>query len=169
MADKQVMTRSEYEARMRELYELEHEVREAIGQRLQTARDFGDLSENSEYDDARREQDENERRIAELRNALANVEVIDLNELDERDLRVSVGTEATLRGENGKTRVFRLVGTTETNSLSNRISNESPAGEALIGHAIGDTISFMLPSGKMATYVITNIAIAKDVEDDSGK
>ncbi len=150
--------RKKYE---QELYTREHETREEINERLRIAREFGDLSENAEYDAAREEQAANEDRINDLKHILATAEVVETSSIDARDLTAAVGTEVELESAQGRRITFALVGTTETNSLLNQISNESPAGEALIGHKAGDEISFTTPAGKVATYRITNIRVAE--------
>lgn len=132
----------------------EGEKNEEIVERLKEARDFGDLSENSEYDAAKEEQSQNESRINEIRQILATAKVV---EHTSGELSVSIGTNVELIDKDGKTIVFTIVGTTETDSLSHKISNESPAGAELIGHVVGDAISFATPSGKTKTYTITKI------------
>ena len=143
-----------------ELYTREHETREEINKRLQEAREFGDLSENAEYDAAREEQSTNESRINEIRQILAVAKTVEADVF-----MASVGTIVEIVDQDGKRIEFALVGTTETNSLLNQISNESPAGEALIGHRVGDSISFVTPAGKMASYKITNIRIVNEGQD----
>ena len=75
-----------------------------------------------------------------------------------RDLTVSIGTTVELKDEKGKTSTFTIVGTTETNSLEHKISNESPVGSALVGHRKGDEVEVVAPSGKTRKYVITGIS-----------
>ena len=111
-----------------------------IVERIKEARGFGDLSENSEYDAAKEEQSHNESRINEIRQILATATIAAAGSA--RDLTVSIGT---------------IVGTTETNSLDHKISNESPVGAALIGHKKGDQVEVVAPSGKSRTYTITGI------------
>lgn len=132
----------------------EGEKNEEIVERLKEARDFGDLSENSEYDAAKEEQSQNESRVNEIRQILATAKVV---EHTSGELSVSIGTNVELIDKDGKSIVFTIVGTTETDSLSHKISNESPAGAELIGHVVGDAISFATPSGKTKTYTITKI------------
>lgn len=144
-----------------ELYAREHEIRDEINKRLQEAREFGDLSENAEYDAAREQQAENESRIAELVQILATAEVVETATMDVRNLAAAVGTEVELEDARGKRITFALVGTTETDSLLNRISNESPAGEALVGSHVGDEVSFVTPAGKVRKYRVVNIRITE--------
>ena len=119
------------------------------------ARDFGDLSENSEYDDAKEEQAKNAARIAEIRKILSTATVS--ADAGKRKNVVSIGSTVEVEDEKGKTQSFTIVGTTETNSLKRRISNESPAGAAMIGHVVGDKVSFTTPTGKVREYTITSI------------
>lgn len=125
-----------------------------IVERIKVARDFGDLSENSEYDDAKEEQAKNAARIAEIQAILANAK--DAESVD-HTLTVSIGCTVSLVDDNGEIVEVTLVGTTETNSLERKISNESPIGRAIIGHAEGETVEVMTPSGKSHIYTITKI------------
>lgn len=132
----------------------EGEKHEEIVERLKEARGFGDLSENSEYDAAKEEQSQNESRINEIRQILATAKVV---EHMAGELTVSIGTKVKLIDDKGKTNTFTIVGTTETDSLAHKISNESPAGAELIGHVVGDSIAFATPAGKTKRYTITEI------------
>jgi transcription elongation factor GreA len=133
----------------------EGEKHDEIVERIKEARGFGDLSENAEYDAAKEEQSQNESRINEIRQILATAKVVAAG-ADAR-LSVSIGTTVELEDAKGKRVSFTIVGTTETDSLSHKISNESPAGSVLIGHVVGDSVSFSTPSGKVREYTITNI------------
>ncbi|WP_321972392.1 transcription elongation factor GreA [Paratractidigestivibacter sp.] len=139
-----------------ELAYREGEKHDEIVERIKEARGFGDLSENSEYDAAKEEQSQNESRINEIRQILANATVAEAG--SSRDLAVSIGTTVELVDAKGKKTSFTIVGTTETNSLEHKISNESPAGAALIGHKKGDEVEVVAPSGKSRTYTITGIS-----------
>ncbi|WP_308623433.1 transcription elongation factor GreA [uncultured Enorma sp.] len=138
-----------------ELAYREGDLTKEIVERIKAARDFGDLSENSEYDDAREEQAKNAARIAEIRAILANAK-------DAEDtghtFTVSLGCVVELVDENGEVTEVTIVGSTETDSLRHRISNESPIGRAIINHAEGETVEVQLPSGKTRTYTITKIS-----------
>ena len=138
-----------------ELAYREGEKHDEIVERIKEARGFGDLSENSEYDAAKEEQSHNESRINEIRQILASAKVVAAG--DVRDLAVSIGTTVELEDAAGKKTAFTIVGTTETNSLEHKISNESPVGAALIGHKKGDEVEVVAPSGKSRTYTITGI------------
>ena len=121
---------------------------------IKEARAFGDLSENSEYDAAKDKQAQNAARIAELQAILANAQVAATT----GDLTVSIGSTVSLIDPNGEVMEVTLVGTTETNSLEHKISNESPVGHAIIGHGEGDSVEVVTPSGKTRVYTIAKIA-----------
>lgn len=121
---------------------------------IKEARAFGDLSENSEYDAAKDEQAQNAARIAEIQAILANAQIA----ASTGDLTVSIGSTVTLVDPNGELIEVTLVGTTETNSLEHKISNESPVGHAIIGHGEGDSVEVVTPSGKTRVYTIAKIA-----------
>lgn len=142
-----------------ELHYREHELHDEIGEQLREARGFGDLSENAEYDAAREAQSRNESRITEIRQILATARIVDATSPDAQNSGARVGTIVELEDTNGKRVEFALVGTTETDSLAHRISNESPAGAALIGHTVGETVSFMTPSGRQREYTIVDIRL----------
>ena len=135
----------------------EGEKSEEIKAALQEARGFGDLSENAEFDAAKEEQSQNASRITEIRQILSVAKVVEDNG-KKRSLKISIGTTVELDDESGKKTKFTIVGTTETDSLNRKISNESPAGAALIGHKKGDEIEFVTPSGKTKKYTITAIS-----------
>ena len=120
---------------------------------IKEARAFGDLSENSEYDAAKDKQAQNAARIAEIQAILANAQVAATT----GDLTVSIGSTVSLIDPNGEVMEVTLVGTTETNSLEHKISNESPVGHAIIGHGEGDSVEVVTPSGKTSVYTIAKI------------
>ena len=121
---------------------------------IKEARAFGDLSENSEYDAAKDKQAQNAARIAEIQAILANAQIA----ASTGDLTVSIGSTVTLVDPNGELMDVTLVGTTETNSLEHKISNESPVGHAIIGHGEGDSVEVVTPSGKTRIYTIAKVA-----------
>ena len=137
-----------------ELAYREGEKHDEIVERIKEARGFGDLSENSEYDAAKDKQAQNAARIAEIQAILANAQVAATT----GDLTVSIGSTVTLVDPNGELMDVTLVGTTETNSLEHKISNESPVGHAIIGHGEGDSVEVVTPSGKTRVYTIAKIA-----------
>ena len=135
----------------------EGEKSKEIIEQIREARGFGDLSENAEYDAAKEEQSKNEARIAEIRAILANAKDAVEGEEAEADLRVSIGCTVTLVDGEGEATDFTIVGTTETDSLQHRISNESPVGAAITGKAEGQTVEVVTPSGKVRIYTIAKI------------
>lgn len=149
------ITRAGYEKYQEELVEREGRIRQEILDSLAYARSQGDLSENAEYDAAREDQAQNEARINELRTILATAQVIDSGDITS----VSIGSIVEVEDDRGKRKSFQIVGTNETNSLNKQISNESPAGSALMGHEVGETVSFTIPSGKIRQFRILNISL----------
>ncbi|MBQ9317117.1 MAG: transcription elongation factor GreA [Atopobiaceae bacterium] len=149
-----ILTREGREKLEQELEERTGARREEIIERLKEARGFGDLSENAEYDAAREEQARNESRINEIEQILAVARIADGDAMS-----VSIGSKVEIEDERGKRLTFQIVGTTQTDSLNHLISNESPAGKAMIGHVTGDRVSFTTPSGKVRQYTITNIEV----------
>jgi len=139
-----------------ELAYREGEKTDEIKAALQEARGFGDLSENAEFDAAKEDQSLNASRITEIRQVLSVAKVVEDNG-KKRSLKVSIGTTVELDDENGGKIKFTIVGTTETDSLNRKISSESPAGAALIGHKKGDEVEFVTPSGKTKKYTIMAI------------
>ena len=121
-----------------------------VAEQLKEARSFGDLSENAEYDAAKDKQAQNAARIAEIQAILANAQVAATT----GDLTVSIGSTVSLIDPNGEVMEVTLVGTTETNSLEHKISNESPLGKALIGAKVGDKVSVEAPAGMMEYKVL---------------
>ncbi|MDB5169581.1 MAG: greA [Candidatus Saccharibacteria bacterium] len=114
--------------------------RSAIAEAIKTAREFGDLSENAEYQSARSDQERNESRIAEIEVILANVEVIK----KPTGVKVQLGSQVKLKG-GAKTKEFQIVGTVEADPLSGKISDESPIGQALLGKKVGELVEIKTP------------------------
>lgn len=155
MAKTNELTPEGYQKLQDELAEREGKINDEIVERIKTARDYGDLSENSEYDDARDEQAKNNARINEIRNILSTHKIV---ENDSARADVSLGCTVEIKdNDTKKTATFTIVGTTEADSLNNKISSESPVGDALTGHAEGDTVKVTLPSGKTKSYTIVKI------------
>src|SRR3954471_11761733 len=111
--------------------------RREVAERIKEAREFGDISENSEYDDAKNEQAMLESRIATLEDKLRSASVIDASELSSDVVRV--GSVVEVEDERG-THQYTIVGSTEADPGSSRLSNESPVGKALLGHKVGDQV-----------------------------
>ena len=133
--------------------------RREVAERIKEAREFGDISENSEYDDAKNEQAMLEARIASLEEKLRSASVIDASELDSNVVRV--GSLVSVKDEgSGKSLKYTIVGSTEANPSENRLSNESPVGKGLLGRKKGDTVKVQLPNGKNRELKNTKIDVA---------
>ncbi|MBQ6035873.1 MAG: transcription elongation factor GreA [Lachnospiraceae bacterium] len=153
MAEKRnILTASGAAKLQEELRELKEVRRAEIAQKIKEARAQGDLSENAEYDAAKEEQGEIEARINELQDILEHADVI----TDEVDLsRVFIGSIVTVHDiEFDEDLDMMIVGSTEANSLQNRISNESPLGQALIGAKVGDTVEVSAPAGTFSYQIL---------------
>jgi transcription elongation factor GreA len=137
-----------------ELAYLEGDRRREISERIKTARDFGDLKENSEYHDAKNEQAFLETKIARLRERLMHAEVV---EGSGADGEASFGSQVVLRDEaSGKDLDYRLVGATEANLAEGKLSIESPVAQAVLGHRVGDVVKVPTPRGDR-TYKIVSL------------
>ena len=133
--------------------------RREVAERIKEAREFGDISENSEYDDAKNEQAMLEARIASLEEKLRSASVINASELDSNVVRV--GSLVSVKDEgSGKSLKYTIVGSTEANPSENRLSNESPVGKGLLGRKKGDSVKVTLPNGKIRELKITKIEVA---------
>jgi transcription elongation factor GreA len=122
--------------------------REEVAERIRAARDFGDITENSEYDDAKNEQAMLEHRISTLQEKLRRARVIKDSEIDTE--KVSVGSTVTLRDvDAGEIRIYTLVGSAEADPSKARLSNESPVGQAIIGRRVGDVLTVPVPVGSL--------------------
>lgn len=153
---KTLLTYSGLKKYQEELEFLKSVKRKDIADKLKVAREQGDLSENAEYDAAKDEQSDNEKRIEELEQLLKNVEVITDDDVDSD--KVSVGTKVTIRDlEYKEDLVFDIVGTQQADSLEGKISNESPLGMALIGAKKGQTVTVASPAGEIK-YKILSVA-----------
>jgi transcription elongation factor GreA len=141
-----------------ELAELQTSKRREVAERIKEAREFGDISENSEYDDAKNEQAMLETRIAQLEERLRAAQVVDATELSNDIVRI--GTTVHVKDEKGKSQPFTIVGSAEADIKSGKLSNESPVGKALMGRKKGETVEVSLPNGTTRALKITKIDIA---------
>ncbi|HZB85870.1 MAG TPA: transcription elongation factor GreA [Gaiellaceae bacterium] len=132
--------------------------RREVAERIKQAREFGDIAENSEYDDAKNEQAMLEHRIATLQERLKAARVIEANEVT-TDV-VSVGTIVRLRDVDAKETIeYTIVGSAEANPAEQKLSNESPVGRAIIGRKKGETVEVVAPRGSLK-YKIMDIKAA---------
>ena len=143
-----------------ELENLKTVVRPEIAEKIKLARSFGDLSENSEYDEAKNTQGLVENRITELEQMVKNAVIIDESELSVES--VSVGTHVTIQME-GEDEVeeYDIVGRTEADAFNGKISDESPVGHALMGKAVGEKVEVLLPTGHTVEYTVLAITHAR--------
>ena len=154
-----ILTPEGLENLKKEIAYLSVEKRKEVAERIKEARDFGDISENSEYDDAKNEQAMLEGRIATLEDKLRSASVIDSSELDNDIVRV--GSLVNVKDEaSGKALKYTIVGSTEADPSANRLSNESPVGKALVGRGKGDAVTVNLPNGKQRELTVTKIEVA---------
>ena len=138
-----------------ELHELKVVRRQEVAQKIKEAREQGDLSENAEYDAAKDEQRDIEARIEELEKILKNAEVVVEDEVDLKKINIGCSVKI-LDLEFSEELTYKIVGSTEANSLKGKISNESPVGKALIGHKVGDTVEVETQAG-VFTYKVLGI------------
>ena len=130
-----------------------------VAERLKEARSLGDLSENSEYDDAKTAQAENELRIMEIESILKNAKVIEEDEISRT--KVTLGAKVEIRAESTKAvQTYQLVSNMEEDIFKNKISSESPVGAAILGRKKGDVVEVRTPSGVLK-YKILKIAKPK--------
>ena len=155
-----VLTKESYDAKVKELEQLKTTGRDEIAERIKVARSFGDLSENSEYDEAMNEQATLEAKIARLENDIRNANI-----LDEDNLNAGVvhpGSKVKVENvENGKKSEYTILGPSESNPAQGIISDQSPIGKSLIGNRKGDIVDVQLPTGKVLQLKILSIAKSK--------
>jgi transcription elongation factor GreA len=153
---KEVALTAEGQTRLEEeLVHLETVRRREVGERIREAKEFGDISENSEYDDAKNEQGLLESRIAEIKQILANATII---ESPKNHSRVILGTRVHLKDVAAdETLAYQLVGSAEADPTHNRISNESPVGQAVMGAKKGDVVKVTTPRGSVIEYEVVSI------------
>ena len=150
---KNILTYAGLKQREDEWQDLKVNRRKEIAQKIKEAREQGDLSENAEYDAAKDEQRDIEARIEQLENLLKNVEVVVEDEIDLES--ISVGCRVKVMDlEYDEEMEFTIVGSTESNSLQNKISNESPVGRELLGKKVGDIVAVDTQAGKMEYEVL---------------
>lgn len=155
MAKKNILTYEGLQKLEEELQNLKVVKRHEIAQKIKEAREQGDLSENAEYDAAKDEQRDIEARIEEIESILKNAEVVVEDEVDLD--KISVGCKVRiLDKEYNEELEYKIVGSTEANSLKGKISNESPLGRALLGAKIGDEVKVEAPVGEL-TYQVLEI------------
>lgn len=155
-----VLTKESYDAKVKELEQLKTTGRDEIAERIKVARSFGDLSENSEYDEAMNEQAKLEAKIARLENDIRNANILDEDNLNSGV--VHPGSKVKVENvENGKKSEYTILGPSESNPAQGIISDQSPIGKSLIGNRKGDIVDVQLPTGKVLQLKILSIAKSK--------
>ena len=153
-----ILTKEGYQKLKDEIEFLSTDRRREVADRIKTAREFGDIAENAEYDDAKNEQAMLEARIAKLEERLAAARVIEKRDIA-KDV-VSIGSTVRLRDVDAKQTVeYHIVGSAEANPAEYKLSNESPVGQAILGHKKGETVEVKTPRGSLK-YKILEIKAA---------
>ena len=143
-----ILTAEGYENLKKEIDHLRGDKRREVAERIRVAREFGDIAENAEYDDAKNEQAMLEHRIAQLEERLLSARVISKKEISKD--AVSVGSKVRLRDmQANKTFEYHIVGSAEANPAENKLSNESPVGKGIMGHKKGDVVEVAAPRGAL--------------------
>jgi transcription elongation factor GreA len=156
MARETVLTPEGLEELKTRIQYLRGDRRREVAERIKEAREFGDITENSEYDDAKNEQAMLEKQISDLEDKLASARVINAKDVD-TDV-VSVGATVHVKDQKtDKSTKFKIVGSAEANPSEQRLSNESPVGRALLGHKRGETVTVPVPRGPARKLKITKI------------
>ena len=147
-----VMTYAGLRALEDELEQLKTVKRKEVAEKIKVARGYGDLSENSEYDEAKNEQ-------GLLEKMLKHARVVTEDELSTD--HISVGSHVRIKDEDGDEDEYDITGSTEADPVNGKISDESPIGAALIGHSVGDKVDITLPSGAVVQYEVMEIGRAE--------
>ena len=148
-----ILTPEGYEKLKQEIEFLSNDKRREVADRIRVAREFGDIAENAEYDDAKNEQAMLEHKIAQLEERLVNARVIQTGDVDLSV--VSVGAKVRLRDVDAKqTFEYTIVGSAEANPAESKLSNESPVGRAIIGKKKGETVEVEAPRGAMKFKIL---------------
>ena len=150
------MSRERYEDLKKELDYLETDRAKEVAEQIKEARSFGDLSENSEYDEAKNEQGKLYSKIAELKDLVENAEIVDNMEEDTPKDAVTLGSIIVVRDlEEDFEEKYEIVGSQEANPREGRISDDSPVGKALHGHKAGDIVTVSAPAGELKFEILS--------------
>jgi transcription elongation factor GreA len=148
-----ILTKEGYEKLKQEIEYLSTDKRREVAERIKQAREFGDIAENAEYDDAKNEQALLEHRISMLEERMRAARVIDKKDVA-KDV-VSIGSMVRLRDmEANKTVEYRIVGSAEANPAENKLSNESPVGKAILGRKKGEVVEVAAPRGSLKFKIL---------------
>ena len=149
--EQKTYTQAGYDALQKELNDINEKI-EINKKDISTARSYGDLSENSEYDEAKQEQGKLHTRKAELEEMIASAKIVDESQIDES--KISIGSIVVVKSERGE-KTYRIVGSYEADPLQGKISDASPIGLALIGASEGDTVVAVTAKGAMELQVVS--------------
>ena len=150
------MSQERLDAIKQELYELETVRMKEVAEQIKEARSFGDLSENSEYDEAKNEQGKVYSRIEELKVLIENAEIVDNIDADAPKDTITLGSIVKVRDvAEDFEETYEIVGSQEANPKAGRISDDSPVGRGLHGHRAGETVSIMAPAGELKFEIIS--------------
>lgn len=153
MAKDVLLTPEGYENLKQELETLRTDRRREVAERIRVAREFGDIAENAEYDDAKNEQAMLEHKIAQLEERLLNARVIDTGDVDTSV--VSIGSRVRLKDMDANETVeYHIVGSAEANPAEKKLSNESPVGKAIMGKKKGETVEVSAPRGSLKFKIL---------------
>ena len=148
-----ILTPEGYEKLKHEVDLLRGDKRREVAERIRVAREFGDIAENAEYDDAKNEQAMLEHKIAQLEDRLLTARVITKKEISKDT--VSIGSRVRLRDVAAKQTIeYHIVGSAEANPAENKLSNESPVGKAIMGHKKGETVEVTAPRGSLKFKIL---------------
>ena len=151
--DKIILTAKGFKDLEEKLEYMKTTKRSEIADQIKVAREFGDLSENAEYDEAKNEQARVETEIAEIQNMIKDAEIVDESSID--TTKVNVGAVVKVFDKEFKEEIeYQIVGSAEVDLAKNKISNECPVGDALIGKKVGDKVSVDAPGGKLVLQII---------------
>ena len=157
MAQEVNLTKEGYDEKLKRLEYLKNEGRIITAEKLKTARSFGDLSENSEYDEAKSDQAKLEAEIKDLEEIIANAKII---EEDSSTEKVHLGSVVTIKdtARGSAERTFTITSFAQANAAEGKLSDESPVGKALLGHKVGDKVTVEIPKGTVV-YKIISISV----------
>ena len=151
-----VMTSEGFKKLQEELEYLKTTGRDEAAEKIRVARGFGDLSENSEYDEAKNDQAALEARIAELEAQLKHVRILDESEMNSE--HVHIGSKVRIADDKGREYTYTISGATEADPFNGKISDESPVGKALMGLKVGESGEAILPNGSIVIYTVIEIS-----------
>lgn len=150
------MSQERLDALKKELLFLETDKAKEVAEQIKEARSFGDLSENSEYDEAKTEQGKLYSKIAEIRVLLENAEIVERTDTDAANGAVTLGSVVKVRDlDEDYEETYTIVGSQEANPMEGRVSDDSPFGRSLYGHVAGDKISVEAPAGELHFEILS--------------